>query len=134
MTRVEIALRNIAGTEAALGWAGSHTLVVDRAEGRAGGRGLGFNGAELLALAIGGCLANDLRYTADDLGVRIEAIAIDVALTLEGDPLLATAAEVRVSAEGPDPQAIAEAIARARAESTVANSIARGLPVAFVSV
>lgn len=134
MTRVEIALRNIAGTEAALGWAGSHTLVVDRAEGRAGGRGLGFNGAELLALAIGGCLANDLRYVATDLGARIEAIAIDVALTLEGDPLLATAAEVRVSAEGPDPQAIAEAIARARAESTVANSIARGLPVAFVSV
>lgn len=134
MTRVEIALRNIAGTEAALGWAGSHTLVVDRAEGRAGGRGLGFNGAELLALAIGGCLANDL-HTADDLGVRIEAIAIDVALTLEGDPLLATAAEVRVSRrEGPDPQAIAEAIARARAEFTVANSIARGLPVAFVSV
>ena len=134
MTRVEIALRNIAGTEAALGWAGSHTLVVDRAEGRAGGRGLGFNGAELLALAIGGCLANDLRYVATDLGARIEAIAIDVALTLEGDPLLATAAEVRVSAEGPDPQAIAEAIARARAESTVANSIARGLPVAIVSV
>ena len=134
MTRVEIALRNIAGTEAALGWAGSHTLVVDRAEGRAGGRGLGFNGAELLALAIGGCLANDLRYVATDLGARIEAIAIDVALTLEGDPLLATAAEVRVSAEGPDPQAIAEAIACARAESTVANSIARGLPVAFVSV
>lgn len=134
MTRVEIALRNIAGTGAALGWAGSHTLVVDRAEGRAGGRGLGFNGAELLALAIGGCLANDLRYVATDLGARIEAIAIDVALTLEGDPLLATAAEVRVSAEGPDPQAIAEAIARARAESTVANSIARGLPVAFVSV
>jgi organic hydroperoxide reductase OsmC/OhrA len=134
MTRVEIALRNIAGTEAALGWAGSHTLVVDRAEGRAGGRGLGFNGAELLALAIGGCLANDLRYVAKDLGARIEAIAIDVALTLEGDPLRATAAEVRISAEGPDPQAIAEAIARARAESTVANSIARGLPVAFVSV
>jgi organic hydroperoxide reductase OsmC/OhrA len=133
MTRVEIALRNIAGTEAALGWAGSHTLVVDRAEGRAGGRGLGFNGAELLALAIGGCLANDLRYVATDLGARIEAIAIDVALTLEGDPLLATAAEVRVSAEGPDPQAIAEAIARARAESTVANSIARGLSVSFVS-
>jgi uncharacterized OsmC-like protein len=134
MTRVEIALRNIAGTEAALGWAGSHTLVVDRAEGRAGGRGLGFNGAELLALAIGGCLANDLRYVAEDLGARIEAIAIDVALTLEGDPLLVAAAEVRVSAEGPYPQAIAEAIARARAESTVANSIARGLPVAFVSV
>jgi organic hydroperoxide reductase OsmC/OhrA len=122
------------GSEAAIGRARGHTLVVDRPEGRAGGQGLGFNGGELLALALGGCLANDLRYVAEDLGARIEAIAIDVALTLEGDPLRATAAEVRISAEGPDPQAIAEAIARARAESTVANSIARGLPVAFVSV
>jgi hypothetical protein len=41
-------LRNVAGTEAALGWAGTHTLVVDRPEGRAGGHGLGFNGAQLL--------------------------------------------------------------------------------------
>lgn len=52
-----IELRNVAGTEAALGWAGSHTIVVDRPEGKAGGRNLGFNGGQLLALAIGGVSA-----------------------------------------------------------------------------
>lgn len=70
MSTMIVALRNIAGTEAALGWANGHTLVVDRAEGRAGGQGLGFNGGELLALTIGGCFANDLRYTAHAMGSR----------------------------------------------------------------
>jgi len=64
MPEVAVELRNIAGTEAALGWAGAHTIVVDRPDGRAGGKGLGFNGSQLLALTIGGCFCNDLRYVA----------------------------------------------------------------------
>jgi len=63
MSSVTVELRNVAGTEAALGWAGAHTIVVDP-EARAGGRGLGLNGAQLLALSIGGCFCNDLPYVA----------------------------------------------------------------------
>jgi putative redox protein len=55
----EVAFRNVAGEAAAIGSAGPYTLVVDRpADG--GGRGLGFNGGQLLYLAIGGCVSNDL--------------------------------------------------------------------------
>ena len=71
MSTVTVELRNIVGTEAALGWAGAHTAVVDRPDGRAGGRGLGLNGAELLALTIGGCFCNDLRYVAHMTGVEL---------------------------------------------------------------
>lgn len=35
---MSVSLRNIPDTRAALGWAGGHTLVIDRPEGRAGGR------------------------------------------------------------------------------------------------
>ena len=45
MAAVTIELRNVEGTQAAMGWAGAHTVVVDRPEGKAGGMGLGFNGA-----------------------------------------------------------------------------------------
>ena len=69
MVSMTVELRNVEGTEAAMGWAGGHTIVVDRPEGKAGGLGLGFNGAQLLALAIGGCFCNDLRYVADEMGV-----------------------------------------------------------------
>jgi hypothetical protein len=53
---MNIELRSVDGTEAAMGWAGGHTIVVDRPEGKAGGKGLGFNGGQLLTLAIGGLL------------------------------------------------------------------------------
>jgi organic hydroperoxide reductase OsmC/OhrA len=124
-----VELRNVEGTEAAMGWAGSHTMVVDRPEGKAGGRGLGFNGGQLLALAIGGCLCNDLRYVAHAMGVALGRISVAVTLDLEGQPLLAASATVDVSCEtldGSDPQVV---IDRAVADSTVSNSVQRGFPV-----
>jgi organic hydroperoxide reductase OsmC/OhrA len=129
MAQMTVELRNIAGTEAALGWAGAHTLVVDRPEGKAGGQGLGFNGGQLLALAIGGCFCNDLRYAAHAEGVKLGAIAVNVTLELEGEPLLATAATIHVECDtldGTDPQAI---VAAAERISTVANSLKAGVPV-----
>ena len=46
-----VELHNVPGTGAAMGWAGGHTVVIDRPEGRAGGMGLGFSGAQMLAVA-----------------------------------------------------------------------------------
>jgi hypothetical protein len=41
-------LRSIEDTQAVLGWAEGHTVIVDRPDGKAGGMGLGFNGGQLL--------------------------------------------------------------------------------------
>ena len=49
----EVEFRNVAGEATAIGSAGPYTLVVDRPTD-GGGRGLGFNGGQLLYLAIGG--------------------------------------------------------------------------------
>jgi organic hydroperoxide reductase OsmC/OhrA len=55
-----------------------------------------------------------------------------VAVTFEGTPLLATAAVVQIAVEAADKKADIETlIQRARAISTVSNSIARGVPVRF---
>jgi len=129
MVSATVELRNVEGTEAALGWAGGHTIVVDRPEGKAGGMGLGFNGAQLLGLALGGCLCNDLRYVAHDMGVALEAISMSVRIELDGDPLLVTSATINVSCEtrdGFDPRNVIE---RASRGSAVANSLKRGVPV-----
>ena len=99
MVSMTVELRNVEGTEAAMGWAGGHTIVVDRPPGKAGGRGLGFNGAELLALAIGGCFCNDLRYVANDMGVGLGKIAVSVTVEMAGNPLLTTGARMAVSCE-----------------------------------
>ena len=130
MAEITVQLRNVHGTEAALGWAGSHTLIVDRAEGKAGGKGLGFNGGQLLGLAIGGCLCNDLRYVAHSLGVQLLSVEVDVTVRLEGNPALATAAEIAVRVDAADKKTDVEAlIERAIAISTVANSLQRGLSI-----
>lgn len=124
-----VELRNIAGTEAALGWAGSHTVVVDRPEGKAGGKGIGLNGAQLLGLAIGGCYCNDLRYVSYEFGREIEEIAVSVTVNLDGAPLVVTKAELSVSVlmkDGSDPTPI---INQAWRICTVASSLKQGFPV-----
>ena len=134
MVQSIVELRNFPGTEAAVGWAGGHTVVVDRPDGKAGGMGLGFNGGQLLALAIGGCYCNDLRYVAQDLGVAIGEIEVTVKLELDGAPLVATNAVLSVrctTLDGSDPQ---ELIDRAWAVCTVANSLRRGVPVTIETV
>jgi len=129
MTEIVVELRNVAGTEAALGWAGAHTLVVDRAEGVAGGAGLGFNGGELLALAIGGCLCNDLRYAGHAMGVALGEIAVGVTLELTGTPAVAVAAAVRIDCRTAAGEPATAVVARAFASSTIANSVRAGFPV-----
>ena len=91
---------------------------------------LGFNGSQLLALAIGGCLCNDLRYVAEKQGIAIRALAVDVSLTLSGEPLIATDADVRVSLTADTADTDIDALLAATAEvSTVSNSVMRGVAV-----
>jgi organic hydroperoxide reductase OsmC/OhrA len=130
MVAMRVRLRSVPGTGAAIGWAGAHTVLIDRPEGRAGGTGLGFNGGEMLALAIGGCLCNDLRYTAEKRSIAIASLAVDVTLTLAGEPLVATEADVAIAVSATDETAdMDDLIAAAVAGSTVSNSVRRGMIV-----
>jgi organic hydroperoxide reductase OsmC/OhrA len=129
-----VQLRSIPDTEAALGWADGHTIVVDRPDGKAGGMGLGFNGGQLLGLAIGGCFCNDLRYVAHDMGIRLASIQVDVSVTFEGTPMLVKEATMQVAATPVDKNADIDAvIARANEISSVSNSLRRGVPVQIFS-
>ena len=55
----EVTTVTVQGKPTAIGSAGPFTLVVDR-PAEAGGGGVGFNGGELLYLAVAGCISNDL--------------------------------------------------------------------------
>jgi organic hydroperoxide reductase OsmC/OhrA len=129
MVSMTVQLRNVDDTEAAMGWAGAHTIIADRPEGKAGGLGLGFNGAQLLALSIGGCFCNDLRYAAHDLGVSLGKIAVSVTVELEGDPLITTGALMQVHCETTDDSDPDVVVERAKAGCMVSNSVSRGFPV-----
>jgi organic hydroperoxide reductase OsmC/OhrA len=130
MPAITVQLRSIPDTEAVIGWAGAHTVVVDRPDGKAGGKGLGFNGGELLGLAIGGCFCNDLQYVAHDMRVRLDSVQVNVTVALEGNPLIATLVTMQVKVATKNPTADMDGlIKRAQEISTVSNSIQRGIPV-----
>src|SRR5690348_5923080 len=128
-TRIEY--RMLPGTRAAVGRAGTHSVVADRPEGKAGGMGLGFNGGELLALAIGGCFCNDMQAIADETGVAIADLSVSVEVDFGGSPSRATGARMTVEcslADGSDPSGLIE---RAKAVTTIGNSVNAGFPVSI---
>ena len=77
---LSVAMRSVGGGPTALGSAGSYTLVADRPV-EAGGGGLGFNGGQLLYLAVAACVSNDLYREAAARGFTLREVAVDV----EGD-------------------------------------------------
>jgi organic hydroperoxide reductase OsmC/OhrA len=122
----DVTFRTVPGTQAAA-TQGPHRVVVDRPKGVAGGKGLGLNGGQLLAMAIGGCLSNDVRYVARDLGVMIDDIEIDVSLEVEDGIVLSAAVDVLLDA--PDGVDTAEVIRRAVDDSTVLAAVRAGFPI-----
>lgn len=134
MSIMTIRLKSIPSTGAVAGWAGGHTVIVDRPEGKAGGTGLGFNGGQLLGLAIGGCFCNDLQYVAHEMGIVLSDVEVEVDVTFEGTPLVATGASMRVHTVAQESSGdVQEVIRRAKAISTVKNSVERGFRVELTS-
>ena len=122
-------LRNIRGRPAAIGTAGGHTLVVDRpADG--GGDGLGFNGGELLYLAVAGCVSNDLFREARRAGIALASVRIRVNGSFDGDPAVSGEIAYEVELEGDAPeQRLRELIEHVDRIAEIPNSLRAGPPV-----
>ena len=126
--------RNIAGEAAAIGSAGPYTLVIDRpADG--GGRGLGFNGGQLLYLAIGGCVSNDLFREASTRGIRLTTVRVTVRGDFSGDPATSedVSYDVEVAGDASREQ-LQELVSHVDTIAEIPNSIRRGTPVKLTSV
>lgn len=121
--------RALPGTRAAVGRAGSHSVIADRPDGKAGGLGLGFNGGELLALAVGGCFCNDVQALADEMGLSVGDLKVTVSIDFGGTPSRATGVRMEVDCtlgDGSDPTGLIE---RAKRLTTIGNSLRAGIPV-----
>ena len=125
----EVEVRNVAGEPAAIGNAGPHTLVVDR-PGDAGGRGLGFNGGELLYLAVAGCISNDLFREARAVGIAIDRVQVVVRGDFVGDPAVSSEVEYDVALEADAPEDQLRALVERVDEiAEIPNSLRRGTTV-----
>jgi organic hydroperoxide reductase OsmC/OhrA len=127
MTTVEAQFRTIPGTQAAEGRTGGHSVVVDRPAGVAGGAGAGLNGGQLLALAIGGCLSNDVRHIAAVRNDTVDDVQVDVSVEIEDG--IVTSADVVIRLVVPDGVDTAALINEAVEISTVLAAVRTGFPV-----
>src|SRR5437879_11179119 len=129
MAQTSVRVRTVQDACVAVGWTGQCTRSVDRPE-QAGGMGLGFNGGELLLLAIGGCYCNDIFREAAKRGIVIKSVHVDVQADWGGEPVRAqhVTYSPRIEAEA------SEAEIRALIEQTdrvaeIRNSLSLGTPV-----
>jgi uncharacterized OsmC-like protein len=125
----EVEVRNVAGEATAVGNAGPYTLVVDRPDD-AGGRGLGFNGGQLLYLAVAGCVSNDLFREARAEGIALDRVYVRVRGDFTGDPAVSSEVEYDVEVEGDAPRDRLEALIKRVDEiAEIPNSLRRGTAV-----
>lgn len=126
---LSVETRNVGGRVTAIGSAGPYTLVVDR-PADAGGGGLGFNGGQLLYLAVAGCVSNDLFREARSRGIELTSVRVAVEGDFTGDPQVSTpigyAVEIAGDASDDDLRALVHEV---DAIAEIPNSLRGGTPV-----
>jgi putative redox protein len=131
---LQVEFRTVAGEAAAIGSAGPYTLVVDRpADG--GGRGLGFNGGQLLYLAIGGCVPNDLFREAATRGICLTTVRVAVHGDFSGEPAVSDPISYEVELVGDaSREQLEELAAHVDAIAEIPNSVRRGTEVRLTGI
>ena len=126
--RVEV--HSVDGGPTALGWGGSSTVVIDRPTS-GGGRGLGFNGGQLLNLAVAGCISNDLFREASKRGITLHRVTVTVDSDYTGDPAVSTGIEYTIEVSGDAKQPVLdELVDYVDRIAEIPASIRNGTPVA----
>lgn len=111
--------------------AGSFTLVADRPVA-AGGRGLGFNGGQLLYLAIAACVSNDLYREAATAGIGLRRVAVEVDGDFPSRGSASTPIEVLVDIDADaEDEAVDALLADVDRVAEIPNSLRGTIPVAI---
>ena len=129
---MEVETRNVDGQVTSLGTAGPFTLVVDRpTEG--GGGGLGFNGGQLLYLAVAGCISNDLFREARSAGFDLSSVRVKVNGDFVGEPAVSDEIQYEVEVAGNVPEDQLRALIDQVDEiAEIPNSLRQGTHVRLV--
>ena len=133
MSETRIHVRTIHAASTAVGLAGPRTVTIDRPK-EAGGMGAGFNGGELLFLALGACYCNDIYREASRMGISVRSVQIDVTGGWGGEPVRARNVRFspRVEAEASAAE-IEKLIKHTDRVAEVHNSLRLGTPVELAS-
>jgi organic hydroperoxide reductase OsmC/OhrA len=129
----EVETINVDGRTTAVGSAGAFTLVVDR-PADSGGGGLGFNGGQLLNLAVAACISNDLFRDAAHAGIRLRRVRVSAGSDYAGNPAVSGPIEYGVEIDGDaSMERLAELVRAVDRIAEIPNSIRNGTAVRLVN-
>lgn len=133
MAGYEVTTVSVDGRTTALGSAGPFTVVVDR-PAEAGGGGQGFNGGQLLNLAVAGCVSNDLFREAARAGITLRRVRVTATSDYTGAPAVSTPITYEVELEGDAPEdALRDLLEHVDTIAEIPNSIRNGTEVRLTS-
>jgi organic hydroperoxide reductase OsmC/OhrA len=129
----EVETISVDGRTTALGSAGAFTLVVDRPVD-AGGGGLGFNGGQLLNLAVAACISNDLFREAARDRIGLRRVRVSARSDYGGNPAVSGPIEYDVEIDGDSStERLAELVRAVDRIAEIPNSIRGGTEVRLVN-
>jgi organic hydroperoxide reductase OsmC/OhrA len=134
MPQTTVEIHTLAGISLGIGSCGPRTITIDRSK-EAGGMGLGFNGGELMLLAIGGCYSNDIYREAGKRGIKVHYVDVRVTADWGGEPVRAqnVVFSVVVQANAPE-QDILDLIHHTDGVAEIPNSLRLGTEVRLSNV
>lgn len=134
MAQTKVSVRTLHNAPTAVGWSGHRTLTIDRPED-AGGLGLGYNGGELLLLALGACYTNDIYREAMKRGIEVRSLSVEVQADWGGDPVRAQNVTYSAVVEADAPEtAIRDLIEHTDRVAEIHNSLRRGTDVTLADI
>jgi uncharacterized OsmC-like protein len=112
-----------------VGWSERHSLVIDRSPDD-GGQGVGFNGGQLLLLALGSCYANDIFREADKRDVEVLGVRVVVECDWAGEPTRAENVRFSTRVEAAaDEEEILDLIRHVDEIAEIHNTLRQGIDV-----
>ena len=129
MAQTTVHVRSVHDAAFAVGWAGKHSLTIDRPEQEAG-YGYGFSGGDLLLMAIGACFVNDLQQEDERRGVALLGARVVCECDWGGEPVRAQNIKLSVRIEAAaDEDAILELAEAVDRQGRVHNTLRHGVEV-----
>ena len=131
---LEVTTVTVHGRPTAIGRAGPYTLVVDRPSD-VGGGGIGFNGGQLLYLAVAGCISNDLFREALVEDISLTHVQVTVRGDFSGDPAVSEEISYEVEIDGDaTPERLRSLVRHVDEIAEIPNSLRRGTAVRLDSI
>jgi uncharacterized OsmC-like protein len=129
MAQTTVHVRSVHDASFSVGWAGKHSLTIDRPEHEAG-CGYGFSGADLLLMALSACYVNDLQQEAEKRGISLLGARVVCECDWGGEPVRAQNVKlsVRIEAEA-DEDEILEMAELIDQQSRVHNTLRLGVDI-----